>query len=270
MENNIISRKLDFEALVEKHQQLGRYFDGARYDFRSNEAVIAITEVLLKEWGLEVHVDRARLCPRLFNRLDYLEFMCQLLGSWTNHVGLDVGTGHLTIYALLGARLFDLQFVGTDIDEESLELARATVEQNNLQEKIQLVLTRPQDPLFGRFVELLGSRSGFVMCNPPFYSSFEEMERRAEIKPGPRFPTAAANELVVEGGEVAFVRRMILESEKRDASSSARATSCWSGSMSWRTWSRPEQQTRSFWSSPATCGREPTAAKNGFCPIGLR
>ncbi|KAG7864547.1 hypothetical protein KL919_000575 [Ogataea angusta] len=147
MENNIISRKLDFEALVEKHQQLGRYFDGARYDFRSNEAVIAITEVLLKEWGLEVHVDRARLCPRLFNRLDYLEFMCQLLGSWTNHVGLDVGTGHLAIYALLGARLFDLQFVGTDIDEESLELARATVEQNNLQGKIQLVLTRPQDPL---------------------------------------------------------------------------------------------------------------------------
>ncbi|KAG7905241.1 hypothetical protein KL906_005278 [Ogataea polymorpha] len=145
--------------------------------------------------------------------------MRRLLGSWTKHVGLDVGTGHLAIYALLGAKLFDLQFVGTDIDQESLELARAIVEQNHLQEKIQLVLTRPQEPLFSRFVELLGSRNGFVVCNPPFYSSFDEMERRAEIKSGPRFPTAAANELVVEGGEVAFVHRMILESETVKASS---------------------------------------------------
>ncbi|KAG7867926.1 hypothetical protein KL918_002523 [Ogataea parapolymorpha] len=162
MENNIISRKLDFDTLVVKYPQLGPYFKGTKYDFRNNDAVIAITEVLLREWGLKVHIHSDRLCPRLFNRLDYLEFMRRLLGSWTNHVGLDVGTGHLAIYALLGAKLFDLQFVGTDIDEESLELARAIVEQNHLQEKIQLVLTRPQEPLFSRFVELLGSRNGPV------------------------------------------------------------------------------------------------------------
>ncbi|KAH3659507.1 uncharacterized protein OGAPODRAFT_17476 [Ogataea polymorpha] len=219
MENNIISRKLDFDTLLVKYPQLAPYFKGGKYDFRNNDAVIAITEVLLKEWGLKVHIHSDRLCPRIFNRLDYLEFMRRLLGSWTKHVGLDVGTGHLAIYALLGAKLFDLQFVGTDIDQESLELARDIVEQNHLQEKIQLVLTRPQEPLFSRFVELLGSRNGFVVCNPPFYSSFDEMERRAEIKSGPRFPTAAANELVVEGGEVAFVHRMILESETVKASS---------------------------------------------------
>ncbi|KAG7724224.1 hypothetical protein KL933_004975 [Ogataea haglerorum] len=205
MENNI-SRKLDFETLVAKYPRLGRYFNGAKYDFHNNDAVIAITEVLLKEWGLTVHIHSDRLCPRLFNRLDYLEFMRNLLGSWDDHVGLDVGTGHLAIYALLGAKLFDLQFIGTDIDEESLELARAIVVQNNLQEKIQLVLTRQRDPLFRRLVELLGSRNGFVMCNPPFYSSFEEMEKRAEMKADPRFPRAAANELVIEGGEVAFVQ----------------------------------------------------------------
>ncbi|KAG7873688.1 hypothetical protein KL938_005098 [Ogataea parapolymorpha] len=219
MENNILSRKLDFDTLVVKYPQLGPYFKGTKYDFRNNDAVIAITEVLLREWGLKVHIHSDRLCPRLFNRLDYLEFMRRLLGSWTNHVGLDVGTGHLAIYALLGAKLFGLQFVGTDIDEKSLELARAIVEQNHLQDKIQLVLTRPQEPLFSRFVELLGSRNGFVVCNPPFYSSFDEMERRAEIKSGPRFPTAAANELVVEGGEVAFVHRMIMESEAVKSSS---------------------------------------------------
>lgn len=52
------------------------------------------------------------------------------------------------------------------------------------------------------------------MCNPPFYSSHEEMAQSAEAKA--RVPSSVCTgtevEMVTPGGEVAFVTRMIEES----------------------------------------------------------
>lgn len=52
------------------------------------------------------------------------------------------------------------------------------------------------------------------MCNPPFYSSTEDMLVSASSKQRPPFTacTGSANEMVTAGGEVAFVSRMIDES----------------------------------------------------------
>jgi 23S rRNA A1618 N6-methylase RlmF len=52
------------------------------------------------------------------------------------------------------------------------------------------------------------------MCNPPFYSSHDEITSANELKiqPSSAVPTAADNELITEGGEVAFVGKMIDES----------------------------------------------------------
>jgi hypothetical protein len=54
----------------------------------------------------------------------------------------------------------------------------------------------------------------FTMCNPPFYESHAAMKRSAATKAAPpqAVLTASTNELVVAGGEVGFVRRMIQES----------------------------------------------------------
>lgn len=52
------------------------------------------------------------------------------------------------------------------------------------------------------------------MCNPPFYSSRRELESLAEVKQRPPYSACTGSELemVTEGGEVAFVTRMIEES----------------------------------------------------------
>ncbi|XP_748950.2 DUF890 domain protein [Aspergillus fumigatus Af293] len=52
------------------------------------------------------------------------------------------------------------------------------------------------------------------MCNPPFYSSREEMIASAEAKERPPFSACTGDEveMVTEGGEIAFVHRMIEES----------------------------------------------------------
>lgn len=52
------------------------------------------------------------------------------------------------------------------------------------------------------------------MCNPPFYTSREEMATATDIKieGSHAAPTAAQNELITPGGEVQFVCKMIDES----------------------------------------------------------
>lgn len=52
------------------------------------------------------------------------------------------------------------------------------------------------------------------MCNPPFYSDRKEVITSAETKElGPNAVcTGADTEMITPGGEVAFVRQMVLES----------------------------------------------------------
>ena len=56
------------------------------------------------------------------------------------------------------------------------------------------------------------------MCNPPFYSSVEEMQQSAAIKQAR--PNAVchgtASEMITDGGEVAFVKRIIDESVRQE------------------------------------------------------
>lgn len=79
-----------------------------------------------------------------------------------------------------------------------------------------------------------GERWDFIICNPPFFASEEEVRQgigkkidsapavslslRSSWRRGDELiyqaPTAAANELITTGGEVAFVSQMIAESLK--------------------------------------------------------
>jgi 23S rRNA (adenine1618-N6)-methyltransferase len=54
----------------------------------------------------------------------------------------------------------------------------------------------------------------FTMCNPPFYSSESEMLTSAAAKQRPPYSacTGSKNEMVTDGGEIAFISRMIEES----------------------------------------------------------
>jgi 23S rRNA (adenine1618-N6)-methyltransferase len=100
-----------------------------------------------------------------------------------------------------------------DIDEKSLAYAKRNVELNNLQSRIRIVRRNPADRLIG--LDGLGADCiDFVMMNPPFYISEEELIASAQQKSRPPFTacTGAAVEMVVGGGEVGFVGRMIEES----------------------------------------------------------
>jgi 23S rRNA (adenine1618-N6)-methyltransferase len=128
--------------------------------------------------------------------------------------GLDIGIGASCIYSLLAcASALGWRMYGSDIDTHSLDHAQRNVDANNLSSRIKLRLSSPEDPLIP--LNRLGvSHLDFVMCNPPFYSSPEDMARAYGIKemPPSAVCTGSTNEMICEGGDVGFVSRILEES----------------------------------------------------------
>lgn len=258
---NKYNTRPDFSALASRYPALAPFVHDGRIDFNDAAALRALTTALLEaDFGLQVELRDDRLCPTVRgphcpspadtrsrigtptpntaanSRLDYALLCLDLVPYTTPRPlrALDIGTGHVAIYALLLHRLRpDAEVVATELDPLSLAHARATVAANcaspappsssapspnsppttgPLKGRVT-VLSAPDDRIF----PLLPSGATeytFMMCNPPFFSSAEEVAASRQLKAGraPAAPTASANEEITDGGEVDFVSRMIAES----------------------------------------------------------
>lgn len=100
-----------------------------------------------------------------------------------------------------------------DIDSKNISYAQKNVKLNGLDDRIRIVARKPSDSLIPLDDLGLGSID-FVMTNPPFYLSEDEMISSAKQKARPPHSacTGAPVEMVCEGGEVAFVGRILAES----------------------------------------------------------
>ncbi|KAG8865876.1 hypothetical protein FRC20_009330 [Serendipita sp. 405] len=106
-------------------------------------------------------------------------------------------------------------FIATDIDPQSLIIAERNVASNGLQNRIIIKQSTPQGTILRHLLEDNGiGVCGFVMCNPPFYASKDEVIKATEDKEfDPNAVCTGADvEMITEGGEVGFVKRMIEES----------------------------------------------------------
>lgn len=91
--------------------------------------------------------------------------------------------------------------------------ATRNVELNGLQSRIRVLPRQRTDPIIP-IDEINLPKIDFVMTNPPFYESEDEMVQSAAKKSRPPLSacTGAPVEMVCEGGEVAFVTRILEES----------------------------------------------------------
>lgn len=129
--------------------------------------------------------------------------------------GIDIGTGASCIYPLIGVtQRPSWYFIGTDIDAKSLVYARRNVELNGLQDRIRIVAKNRDDAHLLPLDDVDLDKVDFVMCNPPFYTSDEDMVNSAEKKARPpnSVCTGAPVEMVCEGGEVTFTTRLLEDS----------------------------------------------------------
>lgn len=205
----------DIRELVSNHPELSGYFDETRgrYDFNSSEGIFPFTEAILSDYfDLDVELDRSHLCPRVPNRLDYIEWIKSIV-EWqpvptTQITGVDIGVGASCIYPLLGCKVTPWRFYGTEINPSSFEKCQQNVERNGFSDRINLIHT---SSLFSD----IDAELTFSMCNPPFYSSLEDMKASRDKKLQGHSPPelwAKDNELYTPGGEEQFTLDMLQES----------------------------------------------------------
>lgn len=231
----------DFAALTRTCPDLARFMrpspaGTATIDFADPAAVLALNRALLHhDYGIaHWEIPPGYLCPPVPGRADYLHHVADLLASDHAHAiprgpavrALDLGVGANCIYPLLGVRDYGWHFVGTEIDPAALASARRIVAANPaLHGAIELRRQRSPAQLFAGVIAP-GETFAVSLCNPPFHASSSAATagttrklRHLHGTPHRAVPTlnfgGRPQELWCEGGEAAFIRRLIVQSADR-------------------------------------------------------
>lgn len=229
----------DFPALIRSSPELARF--GRRnpagtdtIDFADPAAVTALNRALLKHhYGIEQwDIPPGYLCPPIPGRADYIHRVADLLGGAGLVIPsgpavrlLDIGAGANCVYPILGVAEYGWSFVGTESDPVAAAWAENLIAANPvLTGRVEIRRQESPAHVFESIVKP-GERFAASICNPPFHASAQEAAAgtRRKLRNLGTGKTAApvlnfggrSTELWCEGGEPAFVRRMIAESAER-------------------------------------------------------
>ncbi|AQZ17693.1 hypothetical protein BZL39_M02500 [Zygosaccharomyces parabailii] len=212
--------EVDYGELVEKYECLRKYWKNGRYVIVDHESVVLLNQcILLHYFCLVLPGDLIRpynLFPRVPGRAWYVQFLHdKLLQNVDSTILLDVGTGAYAIYAMLAARIFKTKVThvrGTDTDCGAVRNSQKIIEANELTQIIDVKHTSASDNMFA---QLSSAPHTITMCNPPFYSSMEEMQQKRSEKYASRALVelkGSSGELYTKGGEFGFVMKMLTDS----------------------------------------------------------
>jgi 23S rRNA (adenine1618-N6)-methyltransferase len=233
---NLHRNPYDFEQLISCVPELRQYvfinaYQTVTINFSLPKAVKLLNKALLlhfykvKNWD----IPDANLCPPIPGRADYVHYIADLLAeeqgeipTGTSISGLDIGTGANLVYPLIAHKSYGWKMLGTDINQDSLENAQQILDHNpDLSDVIQLKKQINSDHIFKNIIELK-DRFTFSMCNPPFHDS-EESALKGNLRKTKNINKSKVqktllnfggqqSELWCEGGEIAFITKMIHES----------------------------------------------------------
>ncbi|THX36667.1 hypothetical protein D6C98_03190 [Aureobasidium pullulans] len=217
--------EVDFQALAMTDPNFAKFYDDAHghVNFQDPKALQQLTKSVLKrDFNLELELPDDRLCPPVPVRYNYVRWLQELLDSTDDSedlekkdiIGLDIGIGASCIYSLLACSLRPTwKMLGTDIDPSNFKNASDNIKRNNLESRISTKLNVAEDALINP--KAFGvDKLDFTMCNPPFYSSPEDMAVSSAGKSDAPSAvcTGADVEMICEGGDAGFVLRMVEES----------------------------------------------------------
>ncbi|KMQ67418.1 23S rRNA methyltransferase [Chryseobacterium sp. FH2] len=233
---NLHRNPYDFEQLISCVPELKQYvfinaYQTVTINFSLPKAVKLLNKALLqhfyhvKNWD----IPDANLCPPIPGRADYVHYIADLLAEQQSEIpvgkfveGLDIGTGANLVYPLIAHKSYGWKMLGTDVNEDSLKNAQQILHHNpELSSVIQLKKQPDSHHIFKNIVDVK-DRFMFSMCNPPFHDSEESAIKgnlrktkninKSKIqKPLLNFG-GQQSELWCEGGELAFISKMIEES----------------------------------------------------------
>lgn len=220
---NIHSKGYDFTRLTAFNPDLSEWVITLKgrqtIDFSNPNAVLSLNSSLLKaHYDIQYwSIPEQNLCPAVPSRVDYIHYIADLVSKEDKVRILDIGTGSSCIYPLLGTRVYGWQFVGSDIDSQSLGNAQRIIDKNNLGKQIILRKQLNAEYVLDGIVKDDDSFD-VVICNPPFYRSEEDAQisnrrKTTNLKtPNGRNFSGRHNELICPGGEHRFLNRYLYES----------------------------------------------------------
>lgn len=225
---NIYKTPPDFKSLALEFPDFCKYLKQditgkVTFNFKDVNALRTLSTILLKkDFGLDVDIPTNKLIPTIPLRLNYLlwiEDLLSIINSKENIYGIDIGTGASCVYPLIGAKKFGWYMIGTDIDEDSIIDARSNVARNSLDNQIQLLKVSGNTIFEEINIDNSEKIYDFCMCNPPFFSTPQELnpffKSRKTSRPIPKNAFCASiNEVVINGGEIEFISKIIEESVK--------------------------------------------------------
>lgn len=201
-------------------------------DFSNPLAVKMLNKALLTHfYGISTwDIPANYLCPPIPGRADYIHYMADLLAESNGGIipkgkhikGLDIGVGANCIYPIIGHQEYGWSFVGSELDPIAIKSAKAIISVNpQLKDELSCRQQHNKQHIFKGIVKP-GERFDFSMCNPPFHASAAEAQsgtrRKLQNLGKHKGKEQVLNfggqgaELWCEGGEIAFIRRMIEES----------------------------------------------------------
>ncbi|MEJ4043276.1 23S rRNA (adenine(1618)-N(6))-methyltransferase RlmF [Erwinia sp. SLM-02] len=225
--------RYDFAALIACHPALAQFvavnnWGSESIDFANPEAVKTLNQALLHHFYGLAHWDipEGFLCPPVPGRADYVHHLADLLAEDNQRAVpreinvLDIGCGANLIYPIIGHSEYQWRFTGTEVNPQAMSAANGIIAANpGLNRAIRLRRQKDSSTIFGGIIhknELYHA----TMCNPPFHASAADaregsqrklrnlgLDRNAPLNFG-----GQQDELWCEGGEKAFIGRMIAES----------------------------------------------------------
>lgn len=198
-------------------------------DFANPAAVKTLNQALLKQMYSVEHwqLPDGFLCPAVPGRVDYLHYLADLLALLNKNkipTGskvqlLDTGCGANLIYPLLAQAEYGWKVTASELDQEAVAAAELLIEQNQLQHKIALRQQHKPAHIFHGIIQP-DDLFDLTLCNPPFHNSAEQALAGSERKARNLGQKSAelnfagrSHELWCDGGEAAFIRLMIEESQ---------------------------------------------------------
>jgi 23S rRNA (adenine1618-N6)-methyltransferase len=233
-ERNRHRARYDFAALVKQVPALREHVILTPYgtesiDFANPQSVKVLNQALLKEhyqistWDIPENY----LCPPIPGRADYIHYLADLLADGNGGQVpqgkkvkiLDIGTGANCVYPIIGHQEYGWTFVGTDVDKKAVQNANNIIDANAvLKADLTIRLQHHKNQIFKGIIKP-GEQFSASICNPPFHASAAEAAAGSQRKlhnlgkQSQQLNFGGQHiELWCEGGEVEFIRRMILES----------------------------------------------------------
>lgn len=233
---NLHRSSYNFDELIScvpelKHYVFKNAYGNLTINFGIPKAVKLLNKALLehfynvKNWD----IPDENLCPPIPGRADYIHYIADLLVETSGGIprgisvkGLDIGTGANLVYPLIAHQSYGWEILGTDINQKSLDNAKSILDANpEFSSKIQLKFQPDSNFIFKNILNS-DDKFTFSMCNPPFYDSEESamkgnlrktknLKKSKVQKPNFNF-SGQQSELWCDGGELAFISKMIEES----------------------------------------------------------